>query len=202
MDSIGAFLQDYGYWLVAAVGFAEYAGVPIASVPVLVTAGALAANGGLLLPLVAGAAAAGGLLADAIWFGISRWHGDRVLGRACGLSSNPRACVVKVRNRVEKLGGKYILVAKFIPGAGNLIAAGAGFACLRALRFLALDAVALLLWASVYVAVGWTFHDQVEAIVAIVTRYARWVIPLFLTLIAVGAAWRLLRARRHDRAHG
>lgn len=202
MDSIEAFLQHYGYWLLAGVGFAEYVGVPIASVPVLITAGALASDGRLLLPLVAAAAAAGGLTADAIWYSISRWKGDRVVGMACGLTSNPRACVLSVRNRVEKLGGRYVLVAKFIPGAANLIAAGAGLSCLRALRFLSLDAVALLLWASVYVTLGWVFHDQVEAIVVVMARYVRWVAPLVFILITAGLMWRVARARRHARAHG
>ena len=115
MDSLLGFLESYGYWLFLAVGFAEYAGLPIASVPVLIAGGALASSGGLSLPAVAASAAAGGLLADAAWYGLARWKGERLVGVACGLSSNPRACVVGVERSVERLGSRYILSAKFLP---------------------------------------------------------------------------------------
>lgn len=195
------FVEQHGYWLVASVGFAEYVGVPIASVPVLVAAGALATEGGLQPIGIAVAAAAGGLVADGAWFGIARWQGARIVGSACGLTSNPNACVIGVRNRVARLGPRYILTAKFVPGAGNLIAPGAGLARIGALRFLALDATALLLWATLYVTLGFVFSEQVEAVVEIVAGYARWTLAAAALLVAGAGAWRVVRARRHGHRH-
>lgn len=200
METLSAFLESHGYWLVAGVGFAEYAGVPIASVPVLVGAGALAGQAGLNPAAVALVAAAGALLADGVWFGIARWQGARIVGAACGLSSNPNACVITVRDRVERLGPRYILPAKFVPGAGNLIAPGAGLSPIGALRFLTLDAAALLVWAAVYVALGVLFAEQVEAVVALVAGYARWALVAVVVLVATAGVWRIARARRHNHA--
>ncbi len=36
METLDAFLSSYGYWVFFAVGFAEFVGVPIVSVPVLI----------------------------------------------------------------------------------------------------------------------------------------------------------------------
>ena len=38
MDAALAFLEAHGYWLLFGLGFAEFAGVPIASAPVLLAA--------------------------------------------------------------------------------------------------------------------------------------------------------------------
>ena len=53
MDAALAFLEAHGYWLLFGLGFAEFAGVPIAGAPVLLAAGALsaAAGTGLRQPL-------------------------------------------------------------------------------------------------------------------------------------------------------
>lgn len=201
METLTTFLEQHGYWLVAGVGFAEYAGLPIASVPVLVAAGALAAEAGIHPIGIAVVAAAGGLVADGAWFGIARWQGARIVGSACGLTSNPNACVIGVRNRVERLGPRYILTAKFVPGAGNLIAPGAGLARIGASRFLALDAIALMLWATLYVTLGVVFSEQVEAVVAIVAGYARWALIAAVVVVVAAGAWRVVRARGHDHRH-
>lgn len=201
MEALTGFLEQHGYWLLAGVGFAEFAGLPIASVPVLVGAGALASQAGLHPVAIAAAAAAGGVTADAAWYGLTRWRGGWVVGSACGLTSNPTACVLGVRSRVERVGPKYILAAKFVPGAANLIAPAAALGRVGLLRFLALDAVALLLWAGAYVALGRLFAGQVEAVIAILATYARWALVVGLSLVALAGAWRWARVRRHAGAH-
>ncbi len=200
METILALLHSYGPLLLLVLGFAEYAGVPIASVPFLVTAGALSGMGGIALPPAIAAAAGGGLLADATWYGLARWRGARLVGAACSLSSNQGACVLRVETRVNRLGPAYILVAKFLPGAGNLIAPAAGYGGLPAVKFLALDAAALALWATVYTGLGRLFAPQVESLIRIAETYTRWVITGGLALVALGALARYVKSRRH--AHG
>ncbi len=80
MDAALAFLEAHGYWLLFGLGFAEFAGVPIASAPVLLAAGALSAAGNLNLLAAALSAAAGGLTADSLWYVLARWKGSRLLG--------------------------------------------------------------------------------------------------------------------------
>ncbi|MFQ5690176.1 MAG: DedA family protein [Gemmatimonadota bacterium] len=201
MDTLAGFLDSHGYWVLLALGFAEYSGIPIASVPVLIGAGALASSGRLSLPLIVGFAALGGWLADAGWYAMARWQGCRLVGAACGLTSNRHACVTRVEGKVRRLGGAYVLSAKFLPGAGNLIAPAAGFAGLASLPFLLLDGIALLLWATVYTTLGWLFSDQVEAVLRIALGYSRWALMGLVVLVIGGVAARAFRLRRHGAAH-
>jgi len=193
-------VDTYGLALVFALGFAEYGGVPIVSVPLLVAVGGLSRMDALTLPAVIVFAALGGLAADAMWFALARWRGSRVVGVACGLSSNPGSCVLNVEAKVERLGAPYILTAKFLPGAGNLIAAAAGLGNYRARAFLLLDAVALLLWASAYAGLGWIFADRVEGAIRVLESYRNWVLAVGGLLVMVGGLYRYSKVRRHG--HG
>ncbi len=201
METLATIFETYGYGLLVAVGFAEFAGIPIASVPVLFGAGALAAGGGPSLIGVAAAAAVGGFLADAGWYSLARWKGSRLVRAACGLSSNPQACVVGVEGRVNRLGNLYVLSAKFPPGAANLIAPATGYAGFSPIRFLALDAVALAVWASVYSTLGWLFSSQVETAIVVTVAYSRWALLGALVLIGMAGAWRLFKIRMHRAQH-
>lgn len=202
LDVLVGFLDGYGYWIFAGVGFAEFAGAPLASSAVLVAAGALAAGGGLSFPGVVAAAAAGALVADALWFALGRWQGHRALALACGLTSNPGACVLEVRRRLELLGSPYVLVAKFLPGTANLVAPAAGLARLPAGVFLPNAALALTGWAALYTGLGWIFSAEVEAVIAVLLGYLPWVAAGALALVLGAGAWRWIRVRRHATAHG
>lgn len=201
MEILLTLFDAYGPWLLLAIGFAEYVGVPIAAVPLLIAAGGISRMDGPALPLIVLSAALGGLAADAIWYGMARWRGGRLVGAACTLSSNPTVCVGGVERRVARVGSRYVLTAKFIPGAGNLIAPAAGLAGFPAVRFLALDGVALLLWATAYAGVGWLFSRQVEALVRLVEGYTTWALVLVAGLIAAGVVARLVKRRAHAHGH-
>lgn len=201
METIRPLLAAYGYWLLIAVGFAEFAGVPIASVPVLVVGGAFAAHGDLNLGVAVLSAAAGGLAADLGWYAVSRWRGKRLVNTVCGLTSNPRACALAVADRLAHVGPIYIVPSKFIPGTANLMAAAAGIAGLRAPAFLAADVAALLLWAGVYGLLGFFLAAQVGLVVDWLEGYARWAFGIVIVLVAGAAAWRFVRVRMHRKEH-
>ncbi len=202
MDAALAFLETHGYWLLFGLGFAEFAGVPITSAPVLLAAGALSATGNLNLLAAALSAAAGGLTADSLWYVLARWKGSRLVDLACSLTSNPTACVLSVSRKVARLGGPYILAAKFVPATGNLIASAAGLARLPAARFIGFDAAAVLLWALAYMSAGWIFANEIGAVASWLGSYLHWALAIAILLIASAAGWRLARFRKHREHHG
>lgn len=201
MEDLLPLVERYGYWFLLGVGFSEYAGLPIVSVPLIVGAGALSAGPALHPVPVAVAAAAGGLAADLAWYGLARWRGHRLVDAACRLSSNPGRCVVGVERRVSELGARIILPSKFLPGVGNLMAPAAGFAGIDPVRFAALDAGALLLWATAYTGLGRVFSRQVSGVVEWVVRFREIALPLAVLAIAAAAAWRTW-GRRHGHPRG
>ncbi len=200
MENLDAFLSNYGYWVFFAVGFAEFVGVPIVSVPVLIGAGAVVASGTIGVWGVVVSVAAGGWLADLGWYSLGRRQGPWLIDVACGLSSNPMACVSAVKNRLSRLGTPYILLAKMLPGSGNLIAVSAGLAGLGTLPFILTDAAALILWAAIYTGTGWIFSDEVTPAIEWAVTYNRAVVVVVM-LIVLAAAWRLWKVRFHREAH-
>ena len=201
MDPALNFFETHGYWLLFGLGFIEFVGLPIASIPLLLSAGALAAAGHLSLPVAVGSVATGGLAADSFWYVLGRWRGSALVDVACLLTSNPTACVLRVSEKAARFGGSYVLIAKFIPGAGNVIAPAAGLARLPALRFMAFDAAALLLWAIVYLGIGWVFSQQVGDIAARLESSRNGTLALVLFLIAGATVWRAARYRTHKHDH-
>ncbi len=104
MENLDAFLSSYGYWVFFAVGFVEFVGVPIVSVPVLIGGGAMVASGTLGFWPVVLSVAAGGWLADLAWYSVGRRQGSWLIDVACRLWSNPRACVSTVKERLSRMG--------------------------------------------------------------------------------------------------
>ncbi len=199
LEYFEAFLSSYGYWTFFAVGFAEFVGVPIVSVPVLIGGGAMVASGTLGFWGVVVPVAAGGWIADLGWYSIGRRQGSGLIDVACGLSSNPMACVLTVKNRLSRLGTPYIVLAKMLPGAGNLIAVAAGLASLGTLPFILADGASLILWASIYTGTGWILSDHVTAAIEWAVTYNRAVLVVVLMLVVLAAAWRLWQVRFHQK---
>lgn len=195
-------VEAYGYLTLAAVGFAEQAGFPLAGGPLLVAAGSLCALVGLHPGLVLLSAAGGALVADLGWFLLVRWRGQELVEVACGLTSNPGSCVLAVGERVSRLGVAYVVPAKFIPGVGNLISAGSALAGMGALRFLVADGIAVLFWAGAWTTLGRLFTSEVQAALAWVARYQQPAALAAVGLVVAAAVWRIVKIRRHREAHG
>ena len=201
LEYLDTFLSGYGYWVFFAVGFAEFAGVPIVSVPVLIGGGALVASGTLGFWAVVVSVAAGGWFADLGWYSIGRRRGAWLIDAACGLSSNPRACVFGVKSQLSRMGTRYILLAKMLPGSGNLIAVAAGLAGFGLFRFILANAASLILWASIYTGTGWILADHVTTAIEWALTYNSAVLVVVLLLVALAAAWRIWKVRVHQEGH-
>lgn len=201
MEALRLLLEAHGYLLLFAMGVLEFGGVPIASLLLLALAGSFAAQGALGLPEVVLSAAAGGLVADAAWYGLARRHGERVIQVACGLATEPGACILGVRARVAGVGARLLVVGKLVPGMANLTAPAAGLIRIPVGRFLAGDAAGLLLWALPPTMLGWIFADRVESVARWLATSARAVVVLAVVLVVLAAVLRIAKVRRHQAAH-
>ena len=95
MATLGSLLDAHGYLLLFAVGFVEFAGLPIASLPLLALAGSFAAQGAIGLWGAVVSAAAGGLVADAAWYGLARRPSKNLV--ALGLSRDETTATTRFR---------------------------------------------------------------------------------------------------------
>lgn len=202
VESLVEVVQQHGPLFFFGLAFAEFIGIPLASVPFLVIGGSLARTAAYSDPtLLILSATAGGLTADSVLFGLTRWKGSVMVDAACGLTSNPKSCVMRVLERVERVGTRFILGAKFVPGVGNLISpatalAGKGFG-----YFLVRDAIALLLWSSAFTVLGWQFAENIRVLLRWIEGYTTTLAVAVLFAMGLATLWRLWRVRTHTRHH-
>src|SRR5512147_1881990 len=139
MDDFAVLVARYGLAAVFLFTFLENVGLPIPAFPVLMLAGAYASARHAAVPLVVGAAVAGALLADAIWYLVGRWKGKGVLTHLCRVSFNPDACLERAVDGFHRRKGPTILFAKFLPGVNTIMPPLAGVAAMPIPLFLILD---------------------------------------------------------------
>jgi membrane protein DedA with SNARE-associated domain len=188
------------YVAIFMVATIDAMGVPIPGRLLLIAAGAvLAQDWSQAAGLVAGAAL-GALAGDHVWYTMGRMGGDRLLGVYCKLSLTSGRCEQRARATFERYGPWAIIVGRFF--AGIRIAAAPMLGTLPYARYLLFEVVGAVVWASVFVLLGYGLGAQWRMLLdryGIGTALAMLGGLVLLALAAVVAV-RLARRRRHGRA--
>jgi len=196
MGNIVTFLIHHGYTVLFFWVLAETVGLPIPSVPLLIAVGALAGAGQMNLYLGIGVGICAAFLGDIFWYIMGRRYGGKVLSLMCRISLEPDTCVRRTENIFERFGARSLLVTKFFPGLSAVSTPLAGITGMRVPRFMLLDGTGILLWASVYVLLGYVFSDEFDLVLA----YALGTGRMLLVLVAGALSIYILRRyamRRH-----
>lgn len=202
MSQISQFLLSCGELILFLIVLLEQSGVPLPAAPFLLAAGALAADGRVNLFAAILCATIGSLAADTFWF----YTGHRRKARLFQLFPHwhPIQHVVarKTPRGLILRGVRVLTAAKFLP-LGLLVPLRAGAFEVGRFRFLLVDAVCSLFYASVYVLLGFLFHGQLEQVVKVVRQFGAF--AFVLLLLVVGgylSPWFLKRVRfRQGHAH-
>lgn len=194
--NINQFLITYGVPLVFGAVFVEQMGLPLPSLPWLLAAGALSAAGkfNFLFGVVVTVLAC--LAADAFWFYLGRHRGHQVLALLCRISLEPDSCVRRTQNVFTKYGLRGVLVAKFLPGMNTVAPPLAGMSGMGAGRFLFVDGVGALLYASCILGFGYFFSHQIDQIAAAFARIGGSALSLIIGLAALYIAYKFWQRRR------
>ncbi len=197
MNQITQFLISHGGLFLFLIGFAEQNGLPLPGAPWLLAAGALSASGKFSLLAAIGWTAAGSVVADAVWF----FLGHRGKARIFRVFPHLQAVQVKLeRATLAKTvlhGTRMLTMAKFLP-FGTVIPMHAGALEVGRLRFLLVDAFTSVVYAAVYAALGFAFHNQLEQVVAFLRKLG--VVSLVLILPLAGG-YVVHWFRKHRRTH-
>jgi membrane protein DedA with SNARE-associated domain/rhodanese-related sulfurtransferase len=153
------FFIQYAYLIIFLWVLMEQIGIPIPSVPVLLTAGTLSATHRLSHFYVVLAMLAACLIADFIWFYLGRRYGNSVLKLLCRLSFEASTCVSKTEGYFNRRGATTLLFAKFVPGLSTVAAPIAGQTGMSIPRFLAWDLAGSLIWGETFILAGRFFGD-------------------------------------------
>ncbi len=164
MRDILPFVLKHGYAVLFLCVLAEQAGVPIPAVPALLWAGALAGLGRIpLLPAI-GLALIACLISDSIWYWLGRRRGTSMLRLLCKISLEPDSCVNRTRRTFERIGATALLYAKFVPGLNTAAPPMAAITRMSYGRFLLADGAGSLIWSGTFIAIGWLFRHQIDAV--------------------------------------
>lgn len=202
MHLVPVFLIRHLYLMVFLWVAADQLGVPIPSVPVLLTIGTLSADPkthvsalwALALVLLAS------IMSDSVWYLLGRRYGSRVLEILCKISFESSTCINKTQAYFSNRGGLTLVIAKFVPGLGNVAPPIAGQTGMSYLHFVGWDLLGAVLWAEGFILLGRFFGDIAERS----TRFFHWLghfaFALFLVMVIGLIVYRIVQQRRFLRA--
>ena len=196
MPSAADLLTQYGLAVVFVWAFAVQAGAPAPAVPMLLGAGAASGAGRMDLALAMVAAIAATLAADLLWYWLGRFHGTRVLELLCRLSLDADSLIRRGKERFVAHRLRYLVLAKFLPGANPLAAGLAGAVPIPLGPFVFYAAAGALLWAGAWMTAGYLCAG---VIARIATAAGDLGTPLVVSLAAALAIYVAYKASRRDR---
>jgi membrane protein DedA with SNARE-associated domain len=191
-----AFVLRHGVLFVFLYVFADQLGIPVPAVPALLAMGALAAVGKLNFGLALLAAVVGSLIADTIWYALGRTRGSQVLRLLCKISLEPDSCVRRTENVFLRYGVRSLIVAKFVPGLSTVAPPLAGMVGVGLLRFTIYSALAALLWAGTWGALGYLAGDALKQVTDLSGRVGSTLVTLLVVVIVVSIVVKWIQRRR------
>ena len=192
------FFVQYAYAILFLWVLVEMIGVPIPSVPVLLTAGTLSAthpariNGFMALAVVLAAC----LIADTFWYWLGRRYGHAVLQVLCRFSFEASTCVVKTERYFERRGAVTLLFAKFVPGLSTVAAPIAGQTGMPYGRFVLYDMGGSALWALAYILAGFFFGDIAQRSQMFFAALGHFAVVIFALMVLGLMGWKFWKQRR------
>lgn len=156
------FFIHHAYLILFGWIAAEQIGLPIPSVPLLLTAGTLTATHQLNLLVIVLSAVLACILSDSIWYFLGARYGGNIVRMVCKLSFESAACVRRTGDFFQRYGSRALLFAKFIPGLGAVAAPIAGQSKMPYATFISFDATGALLWSLGTALVGRFFGDVLK----------------------------------------
>ena len=175
---------------------AEQLGVPIPSIPVLLTAGTLsAAHRVHALPALLSVVIAC-VLADSLWFALGRRYGARVIRLLCRFSFEASTCIAKTEDYFSRRGAETLLFAKFVPGLSTVAPPIAGQAGMEYSRFLLYDVSGSLLWALSFFLAGRFFGDIARRSQVFFGLLSHFAAAVFVLMVVGFFLWRVVKQRR------
>ena len=190
------FFVHYAYLIVFVWVLTEQLGIPIPSVPLLLTAGTLSATHRVSHLYIVLAVLAACAVADSTWFLLGRRYGSSVLKLVCRLSFEASTCVTKTEGYFSRRGPVTLLFSKFVPGLSTVAPPIAGQSGMSLPKFLLYDLTGSLVWAEAYILAGRFFGDLAEKSAPFFHWLGHFAFVIFLLMVVGVVAYRVYKQRK------
>ena len=183
------FITNYGY-------LAVLLGTMLEGETIVLVAGFLAHQGYLSLPLIIFSAIIGSSISDQGLFFLSRLKGRKLLSHFPKLYARVVKLAEKMAARPIGLTA-FALGFRFLYGLRNIAPVFLGMSNLSTTRFVVLNAIGAVLWATTFSCTGYYLAKAINAISGNLARYE---LVFVILLLAAGAGWTLYRHWRSIQA--
>lgn len=183
-------------WAYAILFLFALLDVAVPAVPsetAVITAGVVASQGGLSLPLVILFAAAGAFAGDNIVYWVGHRYGRRINDRFF-TSEKAKKRIAWAHGQLEERGGQLILIGRFIPAGRTAVTVSAGTLEYPYRRFVLFDALAAAIWGSYAALLGYFGGHAFE------TQPWKGLLLAFAIAFGISGAVELVRWVRRRRA--
>lgn len=190
------FFVHYAYLILFLWVLVEQIGVPVPSVPVLLTAGTLSATHQVqhIYALIATLAAC--MIADSMWYALGRRYGSSVLKLLCRLSFEASTCVSKTEGYFSRRGPATLLFSKFVPGLSTVAPPIAGQIGMPYARFFIWDLGGSIIWAEAFLLAGRFFGDVAQKSARFFHWLGHFAFAIFILMVLSLMAYRILKQRK------
>jgi membrane protein DedA with SNARE-associated domain/rhodanese-related sulfurtransferase len=190
------FFVGHAYAVLFLWVLVEQLGMPVPSIPLLLTAGTLSATHRISATTALAAVVAACLVSDSTWYLLGRRFGSRVIRLLCKLSLEAATCVVRTEGYFTRRGAVTLLFAKFVPGLSTVSAPIAGQTGMPYSRFVVFDLSGTLLWSLSFVLAGRFFGDIAKRSQAFFGLLSHFAAALFIIMVVGFFLYRVTKHRR------
>jgi membrane protein DedA with SNARE-associated domain/rhodanese-related sulfurtransferase len=186
----------YAYLILFVWVLVEQLGIPIPSIPLLLTAGTLSATHRMSASVAMVCVLAACMLSDSMWYLLGRRYGNKVLKLLCRFSLEASTCVSKTENYFVRRGPVTLLFAKFVPGLSTVAAPIAGQTGMPFPRFLLWDIAGSVVWAGAYIFAGRFFGDIAQKSAIFFHLLGHFAGAVFVLMVVGFLVYRVVKQRR------
>ena len=190
------FFVRHAYAILFLWVLVEQIGIPIPSIPLLLTAGTLSATHRVSASSALLAVMAACLISDSAWYALGRHYGGRVIRLLCKMSLESTTCVAKTEGYFTRRGPVTLLFAKFVPGLSTVAAPIAGQTRMFYLRFLVYDMSGTVFWSLSFLLAGRFFDDLAKRSQGFFQLLTHFAVVVFVVMVAGFFLWRVVSHRR------
>lgn len=194
-ETVFALISAYGVYVILASAYLSCLALPVPTSLMMLSGGAFAAAGDLMLWQVVSAAFAGAVAGDQTGYAIGRIGGPRLIERL-GQRPSRAAVLDRARALVDRHGGTGVFLSTWaVAPLGPWVNFVAGSTGLSWARFTVADVTGELVWVGLYVGLGLVFASQIETVATLAGNLVGLAAALAVAAAALWWAVSMARAR-------
>lgn len=200
-DTLFVLVATYGSAALFVVTFLSCLAVPVPSSLMMITGGAFAASGDLMIGTMVLSAYAGAVIGDQVGYLVGRL-GASPLERWTGARRSRAILLRRARWAIGEWGGPGVFFSRWLVSPlGPYVNFAGGAGKMEWARFTLWGAVGEAVWVAVYVGLGYAFANNLELVIDIVADFSGLVVAAVVTagLGLVLAAIHRRQGRRRER---